>query len=121
GQGASAGRWPPLTFAVRAGRPVAERNEGMRRLFREQRDDDLGPDGGPDARGRHSSSSIFWAWFQRRVQTEGSSLDWNSLARIGNGKIGPSNRIETNSPAFSLESFHAGPASGPSPLSRRTR
>ena len=47
--------------------------------------------------------------------------NWNSLARIGNGKIGPSNRIDTKSPAVSLESFHAGPASGPSSLSRRRR
>src|SRR5690606_25250390 len=87
GQSASAGRWSPLTFAARTGRLVAERDEGMRRLFREQRDDDLGPDGGPDARDRHSSSSIFRGCFQRSVQTEGSSLDWNSLARVGNGKI----------------------------------
>src|SRR5690554_1647015 len=95
GQGASVGRWPPLTFAARAGRPVAERDEGMRRLFREQKDDDLGADGGPDARGRHSSSSTFRGCFQSSVQTDGSSLDWNSLARIGNGKIGPSNLTDT--------------------------
>ena len=53
GQGCarSAGRWPPLTFAARAGRLVVERDEGMRRLSREQRnrgferDDDRGSHG----------------------------------------------------------------------------
>jgi hypothetical protein len=40
GQGASAGETPPFTCAARAGRPAPERDGGMSRFFREQRDEE---------------------------------------------------------------------------------